>query len=711
MSMNHSYAGLPKVPASANLPRKPDPQHRPLNGMEGNSFQPAGASMNLWSNAQRHTPAQYPATPTSPPDLPRLSSTTKDILARVQSERSTPAGTGPPKGLFRDTNPIAGLLPPSIGFGSTDAKGLLSSTSTFNDPAAGLNPSVQRRSTVDTSKASSDGPTTDSDPFRRVFSHPTKPQTSIPFNSTSLTAGDSKPGSSDSTIKVTSNVNPQDSTISAPASTKTTPSSSSSSRRQREYVLQDGTIVKSGKGLGRGRPGIKRGPRKPKLNAAPSELLTTNVPAASSGPGKKRRRSILTEDEERIKTRVSVSDDVDSDDYTPKATHTRSGRHTQKPSTFVPTDTPGPKKPRLAAGPSNAPGRNLLIKKKVYRGREQNALCERCLRGRGPVDNAIVFCDGCNLCWHQKCHDPSIPKELVLDKTAEWFCKDCVVKRGLMATEPDTAERQSGTPGVDVVNNAAEVVPPSSEQPLLPNNTTGGAAISKASAPLIGAHSLTLDQRHQYLASLSQQELLDVLLHVTEIAPDLPIFPDPAPRSSTRIETTPVSNPIPATVPNTTATPQPPATAGLSASPSTITHAMKPPPPPPLPPLATSSNPNLNPSRAAKAAAPKYTSPSSPSSESAEDSEQEEEYDEEDYAPSHSKCYPKPGHGLMSMLPPDRADEHMLLEGPESRTFSHSAKGTGTGVFGKGKGKGKGPAEDARGLGEEDKENWGARGR
>jgi hypothetical protein len=104
------------------------------------------------------------------------------------------------------------------------------------------------------------------------------------------------------------------------------------------------------------------------------------------------------------------------------------------------------------------------------------------------------------------------------------------------------------------------------------------------------------------------------------------------------------------------------------------------PPPPPLPPLTTSPNPNLNPSRAAKAAAPKYTSPSSPSSESSEASESEEEYqeeEEEDYGPSHSKVYPKPGQGVMAMLPPDSEDEHMLLEGAESRTFSHSLKGQG----------------------------------
>lgn len=681
MSINHAYQGLPKVPASANLPKKPAPQSVPLDNAVGQPFEPWDPSKILRMNAQADTRGPRPGSPRTA-ELPRLSSTTKDILARVQSERGTSAWTGQQKGSLRETNPITSLLTPSTGAGYGNVTGQLSNTSTSSNPAAAASLSAQPASNLHTGGVFGNASSTNSELFQDGLDQ-------LVTASTENSRGaknQSRPDSSDSTIQVTSNANSQGSVMPAPASTKPTPSSA---RRQREYVLQDGTIVNSGKGLGRGRPGIKRGPRRPKLDATNSKPVATNIPAASSATGKKRKHSVLTEDEEHVKTRVSVSDDADSDDYTPKATHTRSGRHTQKPSTFMPNDTPAPKKPRLAAGPSNAPGKPLLIKKKVYRGREQNALCERCLRGRGPVDNAIVFCDGCNLCWHQRCHDPWIQKELVMDKMAEWFCGDCVVKLELIVKEENISEQQRDESELDAVNASVEVTPNSSAQPVLQTDVTGGPAGNTSSTPLIGARSLTLDQRRRYLTSLSRQQLLDLLLHASHIAPDLPIFPAPAPRSTVRITSNLVSTPTNTT---TTTTSQSLTVSGPSAIPSTTANAMRPPPPPP-PSLATASNPNLNPTRAAKAAAPKYTSPSSPSSESTDDSDQEEDFEEEeeDYGPSHSKCYPMPGHGVMSMLPPDKADEHMLLEGLESRTFSHSLKGQG-------------PLKN--GLGEEDKENW-----
>jgi PHD-finger len=689
MSLDHLYRGLPKVPASANLPKKPDPQSTPRDSTQRQSFEPSNARKNLWMDAQGDTLAQGPDTPKTP-HLPSLSSTTKDILARVQSERSTLAANGPPIRYFRDVNPLAGLLPPSIGSGSGKSTGLPSGTPTSNNSPTVLNLIVQNTSALDTSKFTGGGSTTDSDPYREVLNYYNKVQTSIPPKLTGQAPSELKPSSSESTIQVASTTHHHGSMDPAPTSIKPT---LSSSRRQREYVLPDGKIV-PGKGLGRGRPGIKRGPRKPKLNAASSEPSIVNNAVVSSGPGKKRKRSTLTEDEERTETRVSLSDDADSDNYTPKATHTRSGRHTQKPSTFVPIDTPTPKKPRLATEISNAQGKNPVFKKKVYRGKEQNALCELCHRGRGTVENAIVFCDGCNLCWHQECHEPRIPKELVLDKTAQWFCKACAVVIDQTVKELDTAERQSVESGLEAVNIIAEAVPPSSGQPVLPGDIVVGPAVT-SSALLVGARSLTLEERQKYLTSLSRQQLLDLLLHASNIAPDLPIFPAPASQSLVGITSNATSKPTstPTPAPTTKITSQPVTTAGPSAGPSTTTNTMKPPPPPP-PPLAMSSNPNLNPSRAAKAAAPKYTSPPSPSSDSADDSDHEEDYDEEDYGSLHSKCYPKPGQGLMSRLPPDEADEHMLLEGRESRTFSHSLRGQGA------------LRPQNNGLGEENKENW-----
>jgi len=701
------------VLTSANPLKKPGLQSVPLDHADSNALESSGASQNRPMNAQRDTASRRPATPKIPPDLPKLSSTTKNILARVQGAKSTPTGSGPPKGFHHEYNRIPGLLPPSIPSGNV--AGAFPKPS--NNQVLPSNFSAIHTTSTSTNRDnfSDGGSSIESDRYRGTLNHPAKAQTS----------SDQQLDSRESTINVGGADHSQASLMSAPVSNSATSSSlppppsssSSSSRQQRSYVLADGTVVKSGKGLGRGRPGIKRGPRKPKLDPKPATTLVVNKTILSPGPSKKRKRPNLAGDEERVKTRISVSDDDDDDEdedededednYTPKTSHTRSSRSTQKPSAFVPSDTSAQKKPRPAAGPTNAEDKNLIIKKKVYRGREQNALCERCLRGRGPVDNAIVFCDGCNLCWHQKCHDPRIPKELVLDTKAEWFCEDCAVKLQLTARgAEDTTVQQSGK---SVQRAGPDTIAPGASthtEPAPLSNTTGEHAVTITSAPLTSASSLPINQRKQYLHSLSRQQLLDLLLHVSNIAPNLPIFPALAPSSGNGITSNPTPNrsPRPEPTPVRTMTPQTPTKIGPTRSEITTVTNMRP-PPPPLPPLATSPNPNLNPFRAAKAAAPKYTSPSSPSSDSADDSSEEEEYDEEeedDYAPSHSKCYPEAGQGVMAMLPPDSADEHMLLEGPEIKTFSHSLKVKGTGVFGMVKWL----SEDARGLVDENKENW-----
>jgi hypothetical protein len=698
MSTNISYPGLPKPPPSANLPQKPDLQSTPLHNTEGQSTNPSDAGKNPLTNAQGHKPAQRPDTPKNFPDIPGLSSTTKDILARVQNGRSTPAGERPQVGYVWDANPLTGSFQTSVSSGHGQSKCIISNSFPSGNAATGANLSTQNKPSSDTGRGYTDGRATYTDSYRGFSDHLNELSTSTSFTPASQNLHNSKPDSLETTIQVASNVDPPGSVMPAPSSVK--PTAPSSSRRERQYVLPDGTIT-SGKGLGRGRPGIKRGPRKRKLDKTPSESSTTNIAAASPVSGTKRKLSLVNEEDEHTNTRVSVSDDTDSDDYTPKATHTRSGRHTQKPLSFVPTDAPATKKHRLTAETSTSHIKStLLIKKKIYKGKEQNALCEICSRGRSTVDNAIVFCDGCNYCWHQECHDPKISKEVVKDTTAQWFCKTCSVILNQIAKDPDVAGQQNVESKVDVANFPAKTAPPRAGLSVPPRNIAGEAAVTIASTRRVGARSLNVEQRQQYLGALSRQQLLDLVLHASEIAPDLPIFPAPAPEPTVSVS----SNPAPKTAlaPTPTTIPGPPPAAGPSANPSsTAANTMRPPPPPP-PPLATSPNPNLNPSRAAKAAAPKYTSPSSPSSDSddsSDEEEQEQDYDEDDYGPSHSKCYPKPGQGLMSRLPPDKSDEHILLEESECRTFSHSVKGKGTGVFAFDK-------SAPRGLGDENKENW-----
>ncbi|RMZ82636.1 hypothetical protein DV738_g1655, partial [Chaetothyriales sp. CBS 135597] len=192
-----------------------------------------------------------------------------------------------------------------------------------------------------------------------------------------------------------------------------------SKRRAKSYTLEDGTVV-SGKGLGRGRPGIKRGPRGVKLEDASVASEGTESPPApptTKTPGsrqvsRKRKRTLSAASNAYSPQSSHTSDSRESSpEYNPTGT-TRSGRVTQKPSSVVVQSSENAgTTPKRSKGPSATAGPNGVkthrkIKRRVYRGREQLALCEHCLRGYGPDGNVIVFCDACNKCWHQRCHDP-----------------------------------------------------------------------------------------------------------------------------------------------------------------------------------------------------------------------------------------------------------------------------------------------------------------
>jgi hypothetical protein len=139
------------------------------------------------------------------------------------------------------------------------------------------------------------------------------------------------------------------------------------------------------------------------------------------GPrGTKRKRgksdSMSEEESEESEDMSKLGGDSDSDDAEsvtqfPKVT--QSGRQIVKPAQFVP-----------AARETN-PKRRAPSKRT-----QESALCKRCGRGQSPQSNMIVFCDGCNLAWHQMCHDPPISAETVKDETAPWFCTDCSRKKG-----------------------------------------------------------------------------------------------------------------------------------------------------------------------------------------------------------------------------------------------------------------------------------------
>ena len=301
---------------------------------------------------------------------------------------------------------------------------------------------------------------------------------------------------------------------------------------------------------------------------------------------------------------VSTTSRQSSEEYNPAATQTRSGRQTQRPTSLttgpLASASPSHKLAGIGAVSNNTSASpstikiHPKIKRRVYRGREQFALCEHCLRGHGPPGNVIVFCDACNKCWHQRCHEPQITKETVSDTKAEWFCADCdrILHGGKRGKKP-----QSRT-----IPQSINPTPVVVKSPLI------------YLGPRIGGRTLNADQKLAYLNTLSKENLVSLLMHSADLAPELPIFetlvpaplaPPPVPQAQfTSTYVTPVS--------------KPPAFADTDAADAV-----------------------------------------------------DEGYD--GYYDDHAALYPKPGHGVK--LPPESEDMHMLLEGNASRTFSHWVRG------------------------------------
>lgn len=405
----------------------------------------------------------------------------------------------------------------------------------------------------------------------------------------------------------------------SPGPTSMTQTPPQSSRRNKNYTLADGTIV-SGKGLGRGRPGVKRGPRNSKYHMVedasqqeePSPHIEASVAADGALPIKKRR---LGSSASKLNTNVSSSSSPSLDsressiEYNPTATHTRSGRQTQKPLNLAtdkvsasPASKPVSSNSPANVTPSSAIKSHPKIKRRVYRGREQFALCEHCLRGHGPSGNVIVFCDACNKCWHQRCHEPQISAQTVSDSKAEWFCSNC-------------DHILHGKKGKARAKGSLASVKPAPPIPQAPTLVYAG--------PRVGGRLLNSDQKLAYLNTLSKEQLISLLMDGAQLAPDLPIFETLVPLH-----------------------PQ----GGISGGQFTSTYV-----------TPVSNGPQMGDADGISG-----------------NEGMDEGYD--GYYDEHAALYPKPGFGVQ--LPPEREDLHMMLEGKEIKTFSHWVRGMRGNMFG-----------------------------
>jgi PHD-finger len=94
---------------------------------------------------------------------------------------------------------------------------------------------------------------------------------------------------------------------------------------------------------------------------------------------------------------------------------TKSGRSVHRPSQFVPAVT-------VTSPTLTGTGRRG---RKRSKRTVENAVCKACERGHSPLNNAIVFCDGCGAAYHQFCHEPPIERDVVEIPEKEWHCKEC----------------------------------------------------------------------------------------------------------------------------------------------------------------------------------------------------------------------------------------------------------------------------------------------
>lgn len=122
-------------------------------------------------------------------------------------------------------------------------------------------------------------------------------------------------------------------------------------------------------------------------------------------------------------------------------------KNTQKHQEANSTSALSPKTPGTVSK-ANAE-RRKKPKRRYTRSRE--IVCKLCEKPDSRVGNQIVFCDRCNTPWHQTCHRPPIPEEVIEVEEAEWVCADCLTKRHNPATISTDDVEFGGSLGVSVM--------------------------------------------------------------------------------------------------------------------------------------------------------------------------------------------------------------------------------------------------------------------
>ena len=195
-----------------------------------------------------------------------------------------------------------------------------------------------------------------------------------------------------------------------------------------------------------------------------------------------------------------AGDTDSSENFSPLPSQSRSGRKIfQAPATVSPTI-------KAEAGTAMDPTFSVFKGPGKKRGGARwtpagstGAVCLSCGRGHSPLTNAIVFCDGCNRPWHQYCHVPPIKAFVTEIAEMEWLCTNCSVLKEEWARLQDRVT--AGSMSLFEVSDTTRQV-----------------------LQLRVAVLTFRNQKREYLQTLSQNELVSLLLHACHMHPDLPIL-------------------------------------------------------------------------------------------------------------------------------------------------------------------------------------------
>lgn len=358
----------------------------------------------------------------------------------------------------------------------------------------------------------------------------------------------------------------------------------------------------------------------------------------------------------------------------PATTHTsRTGRVVKPPTSFAPAPTP-------AAG-KRKPG---------FRKKEANILCVHCGRGSSPNSNQIVFCDGCNATWHQKCSDPPIPDEVIEVRDKEWFCASC------KPVQPPSTKKQPSKAAGKKKTTTEKSAPKVQHQP----RQTPGLDV--------GGNQFTTNEQRGYLAALSHAQLVELVVNIAAQNPSVAIFPANvkdlaasqfAGQQASSVNTTTGTSSVPGPASTASSKKRGRAVSAAAAddeseaAPACPTKRSRTISAPAKPTIITTTkvksaaSPHKT-SASARHSASTKSSGTAPSStarlqsvsaepglsrvSSPEESELETDEDDFDEIDDH-RLYPRPGNGFSTSSDP--ADLNILAEDPESMTFSHRLHG------------------------------------